>query len=139
MTTPERDLAAEYAELIKPPPPPTMTTREIALAHAHGVVAMEREIGDLRGSLASVEHQLAENRRYSKEASDASQKVRMTLFAVKQLHGEAEAVSCGDGCCHEGLGYCDFCGEGTPHPCRTYRVADGEPLHPATEEDGDGD
>jgi hypothetical protein len=112
-----------------------MTGREIALAHAHAVLEFEREIVTLRGRLADVQHDLAQHRGYAKQAEARHQETRDRLFNVEQLHREAQQVACGDGCCHEGLGYCNDCGEDTPFPCRTYRVANGEALYLATEDE----
>lgn len=111
---------------------PSVTPDAIATAvlMAEAVVALDRQGWDQRMKIARLEQQLEEQRGYARAASARAEEARRRAYAVQELHAEAETVVCADGCCHEGLGYCRFCGESTPYPCRTHRVAEGK--EPAT-------
>ncbi len=109
----------------------SVTERDIgdAVTAARALV----ELSDLRDNLeAECEHleaKAAERDKQVKASEKRARKLQDRLTAVAMLHYEAEQVSCGDGCCHEGLGYCRECGE--PVPCTTAHVADGKTVEEA--------
>jgi hypothetical protein len=129
--TPTAPLVQEFpAEGIRFTPSVTPDSIANAVLMAASVVALDRQGWDQRMKIARLEQQLEEQRGYAKAASVRADEARRRAYAVQELHAEAETVACADGCCHEGLGYCGFCGEGTPYPCKTHRVAEGK--EPAT-------
>ncbi len=109
----------------------SVTERDIgdAVTAAQALV----ELADLRDALeAECEHleaRVIERDKQIKAADKRARKLQDRLTAVAMLHYEAEQVSCSDGCCHEGLGYCRECGE--PVPCTTAHVADGKSVEEA--------
>jgi hypothetical protein len=122
---------------------PTDADVDAVLLQARAVLKLDGERWELQATVAGLEMRLAEARAAAAGNAARHQSVWRRLCDVKALHCEAEAPSCGDGCCHEPLGWCRFCGEDVPWPCRTYRVADGkaEQAEPegGGEDDGDDD
>lgn len=105
---------------------PTDADVDAALLHARALLRLDQQRWELQGRVAGLEALLVQERESRQRGWDDRRKLAGRLAAVQALHREAEAPSCGDGCCHEPLGWCDFCGEGVPWPCRTYQVADGK-------------
>lgn len=97
-----------------------------AVLAAQAVVALDKRGWRQRQEIAKLQAQVAELRGSVDSGREERAGLRRRLSAITTRHAEAETVVCGDGCCHEGLGWCTACGEDAPFPCVDYRLASGE-------------
>lgn len=105
---------------------PALTEDDInrTVLHARAVVELDRRVDEARATAAQLEARVAQQRESAKAAEQERRNLLDRLLAVTGLHSEAFEPACADGCCTNGLGKCEYCGE--PYPCRTRRAADGE-------------
>jgi hypothetical protein len=96
------------------------------IVQARALIRLDKQLWDARQRAEQLERRLAEREQYAEAARSREADLQARLNAVRSIHWEAEQPSCADGCCHEGLGWCRECGEGTPFPCKTYKAARGE-------------
>lgn len=94
---------------------------------ARAVLAMEERLRRAQETVTARDRQVAELRAAALSASGERMQLLNRIFAVTRLHTEATVVSCGDGCCHEGTGVCEYDDE--PWPCVTYRATRSEDEH----------
>lgn len=133
---PEPEPAVKRRRGVSPPFRVVESHTDASIDHAvllaRSVVALDERAAALDERAAALENEanlleakLAEQQEWSRRGEKERRKLNDRLFAVSLLHAEAEQVSCGEGCCHEGLGYCRYCRE--PYPCRTVLVSKGKP------------
>lgn len=106
---------------------PALTDEHIqqAVLTARAVVALDERLARALHNVAERDQKIADMERWRLQGAQERQRLIGRLGAVRNLHSERCEVACGDGCCHEGLGTCEYCDE--PWPCATYRAADGTP------------
>jgi hypothetical protein len=109
----------------------SVTERDIddAVVAARAVVELAGRRDALEAECELLEAKVTEREEWLRAAEQRAKETHAILTAVTMLHFEAIQVSCSDGCCHEGLGYCQECGE--PYPCTTAHVADGKTAEEA--------
>ncbi len=110
---------------------PALTEEHISdtVLTARAVVRLAELRDNLEAECEHLEAALEEQRALTKSASARAETIRRQAYRVKELHHEDTEVTCGDGCCHNGLGVCAECGE--PYPCTTAHVADGKTIEEA--------
>jgi hypothetical protein len=103
----------------------SVTDDDIAAAvhTARAVVRLAETCETLGHKVTELEQKVQEERGYQQSAGQERRRLLDRIGAVRDLHHEAEEVVCGDGCCHQGLGHCDYDNE--PYPCATIRAVDG--------------
>lgn len=84
------------------------------------VIDLQVLLREHRGALervAALERQMESWRAGSVAAGKEREGLLRQIWAVENVHSEAQRSTCGEGCCSEGKGYCSYDEE--PRPCKT--------------------
>lgn len=93
---------------------------ERAVVMARAVLRLDDRLHQAEQDLAKRDATIATMRSGAETTGRERQRMLDQVHAVEDLHAEADKVICGDGCCHEGLGYCGYDRE--PYPCKTIQA-----------------
>lgn len=98
-----------------------------------GFESMRWKLKQLSGELRAARERIQMFEEGSKSTGQERMRLLRQIWAVENLHSEAQEVVCGDGCCHEGQGWCSYCGDADKPvwPCQTIAA-----LHKAEASDG---